>query len=44
MISGGFQYVYAAYAVAVVALAGLAGVVMLRLRHWRARARDLEKK
>lgn len=44
MIAGGLEYVWAAYAVALVALAGLAGVVAVRLRHWANRARDLDRK
>lgn len=43
MITGGLDYVWAAYAVAIGALATLAGVVVLRLRHWAGRARDLDK-
>lgn len=43
MISGGLEFVWASYVVAIGALVALAFVVALRLRHWAARARDLEK-
>lgn len=43
MIEGGWSFVYAAYAVAGVALAGLAALVVLRLRHWAKRAKDLSR-
>ena len=44
MISGGLEYVWAAYAVAIAALATLAIVVVLRLLHWAARAKELDRK
>ncbi len=43
MIEGGWTYVWAAYTVALVALAAAAIVVVLRLMHWAARVRELEK-
>lgn len=43
MIEGGWSFVYAAYAIAGVALAVLAVVVLLRLRHWAKRAKDLNQ-
>jgi hypothetical protein len=43
MIEGGWNFVYAAYAVAGVALAVLAAIVVLRLRHWARRAKDLNR-
>ena len=41
MIEGGWAYIWAAYAVTLVALGALAGVVIWRLRFWAARAREL---
>ncbi len=41
MIEGGWSFVYAAYGVGGVALAGLAVIVVLRLRYWAKRAKDL---
>ena len=43
MIEGGWAYVYPAYAVAVGALVALAAVVLLRLRHWAKRAKELPR-
>jgi heme exporter protein D len=43
MIEGAWTYVWAAYGVALAALAVAASVVVLRLRYWAARARDLDK-
>ncbi len=42
MIEGGWAYVYAAYAVTGLALAGAALVVALRARHWAKQARKLD--
>lgn len=43
MIEGGWSFVYGAYAVAGGSLAVLAAVVVLRLRHWAKRAKDLSR-
>ncbi len=43
MIAGGWAYVYAAYAVAGLALGGLVIWVALRARYWANEARKLEK-
>lgn len=43
MIEGGWSFVWAAYAVAVAALAVLAGVVIAGLLRWSSRARELDK-
>lgn len=43
MIEGGWSFVWAAYAVAGVALVALSGAVALRLRHWAKRARELDR-
>ncbi len=43
MIEGGWNFVYAAYAVAGLSLVTLAVVVALRLRHWAKRAKDLSR-
>lgn len=42
MIEGGWAYVWASYAATSVVVAGLAAVVLARLRHWSRRARSLE--
>ena len=42
MIEGGLAYVYAAYAVAGLALAGAALIVALRTRYWAREARKLD--
>ncbi len=42
MIEGGWDFVWPAYAVALGALAVLAVVVILRLRAWERRARELK--
>jgi hypothetical protein len=44
MITGGLNFVYAAYALTVSALAGLALVVLARSLYWARRARELEKR
>jgi heme exporter protein CcmD len=44
MIEGGWTFVWTAYALTVGALAGLALVVVLRLRHWADRAKQLERR
>lgn len=43
MIAGGWPFIYAAYALTVVSLGGLALVVLLRARRWSREARKLEK-
>lgn len=43
MIEGGWPYVYAAYAVAAIVLAGAALIVALRARYWANEARKLDK-
>jgi heme exporter protein CcmD len=43
MIEGGWAYVWAAYALALGALGVLALLVLLRLRHWAKRARELDR-
>ncbi|MGQ0531213.1 MAG: heme exporter protein CcmD [Caulobacteraceae bacterium] len=43
MIGGGWDYVWPAYAIALGALAVLAVTVLLRLRSWSRRARDLDR-
>lgn len=42
MIEGGWAYIWASYAVTSVVVAGLAVVVLARLRHWSRRARSLD--
>lgn len=44
MIEGGLSFVWAAYALALTALAALTIVVVARLAHWSRRARDLERR
>jgi heme exporter protein D len=44
MIEGGWADVWASYAVACVAMAGLALVIVLHARHWAKRARELDGK
>lgn len=44
MIDGGWDFVWPAYAVALGALTVLAVVVIMRLRAWEHRARNLENK
>lgn len=44
MIEGGWEFVYAAYAVSGAAFVSAAVVVLLRLRHWAREARRLDKK
>lgn len=44
MIEGGWSYIVAAYAVAVVALVALTLSVILRAHHWAKQARALEDK
>lgn len=43
MIEGGWSFVWTAYALTMGALALLALVVVLRLRHWAKRARELDR-
>lgn len=43
MIEGGWAYVYPAYAVAIGLLVVLAAAVVLRLRHWAKRAKELPR-
>lgn len=43
MIEGGWEYIWASYAVTVVGLGAAALVAALRLRHWAKRARELGK-
>jgi heme exporter protein D len=43
MIEGGWAFVWAAYALTISALAVLGVAVMLRLRHWARRARELDR-
>lgn len=43
MVDGGWPYIWASYAVTFGALIVLVGVVVLRLRHWAARAKQLER-
>lgn len=43
MIEGGWNFVYPAYAVTLGALIVLAAVVVLRLRHWAKRAKELQR-
>jgi hypothetical protein len=40
MIEGGWAYIWAAYALALVALGALTISVLLRLLHWAKRARE----
>ncbi len=44
MVEGALGYVVAAYLVTGVGLIGLTAVVVARLAHWSARARELDKK
>lgn len=44
MIEGGWNFVWPAYGVALSALTVLTVFVLLRLRVWAQRARDLDKK
>lgn len=44
MVEGGLSYVIAAYVVTGVGLIALAAIVVARLAHWSARARELDKK
>ncbi|MBL8538554.1 MAG: heme exporter protein CcmD [Hyphomonadaceae bacterium] len=41
MIEGGSAYVWAAYAVALISLLGLAGTVTIRAAYWAREARKL---
>jgi len=43
MIVGGWPFVWTAYALTVSALTLLAAIVLLRLRHWSQRARELDR-
>ncbi|MGD9980866.1 MAG: heme exporter protein CcmD [Hyphomonadaceae bacterium] len=43
MIEGGWSFVWSAYAIALGAIALLTVVVLLRLRVWSRRARELDK-
>jgi heme exporter protein CcmD len=44
MIAGGWSFIYAAYALTVLLLGGLAVIVLLRARHWSREARKLDKR
>jgi heme exporter protein CcmD len=44
MIEGGWEFIWPAYGLALGSLAVLAIVVVVRLRAWERRARELEKK
>ena len=44
MIEGSWAYIWPAYAVGVSAFSVLTIAIVLRLRHWAAEARKLEKK
>jgi len=44
MIEGGFEYVYAAYALTAGALGLAALIVVLRARHWAREARKLDER
>ncbi len=44
MIAGGWDYVYAAYAVALGGLGVLTLAIVLRALHWRREARKLEER
>lgn len=44
MIEGGWSFVWTAYALTLTALAILALVVVLRLRHWARRAKELDRR
>lgn len=43
MVTGGLNFVIAAYAVTIGGLLALTAIVVLRLMHWSARARELDK-
>lgn len=43
MITGGLNFVVAAYAVTGIGLIALTVIIVLRLMHWSARARELDK-
>jgi len=43
VIEGGWDFVFPAYAVTFGGLIVLAAAVMLRLRHWSKRARELQR-
>ncbi len=43
MITGGWSFVYAAYALTGGGLIVLAGIVLLRLRHWAKQAKSLDR-
>ena len=43
MIEGGWEFIWPAYGLALGSLAVLAIVVVVRLRAWERRARELEK-
>jgi len=43
MIEGGWSFVWPAYAIALGAIAALTVIVLLRLRLWSRRARELDK-
>jgi hypothetical protein len=44
MIEGGWPHVWAAYALALIALGALSVVTALRLAHWSRQARAVERK
>jgi heme exporter protein CcmD len=44
MIHGGWAFIWSAYALTLAALTALALVVVMRLRHWARRARELERR
>lgn len=44
MVQGGLEFVVAAYLVTGVGLVALTAIVVARLAHWSARARELDKK
>jgi len=43
MIEGGWPFIWTSYALTVGALAVLALFVMLRLRHWAKKAKELDR-
>lgn len=43
MIEGGWSFVWTAYALTLTALALLALIVVVRLRHWARRAKELDR-
>lgn len=44
MIEGGWEFIWPAYGVTLAALAVLTVVVVMRLRAWERRARELDRK